>query len=213
MKVLIQLCFVLINSISFSALASREGMTQMPKINPKVTYTIESNEKGEDLQDQRGFGSQEPMVRMMNLMMVEGSGYEGMDMKGGMKVASDQQMDPAMPMQMKSQDIEKQPSAAASVAVYNYDLESVPAEVKRGINTLTISIKDAKTGKPVKGLKPKAQISMTSMDMGTDEARVIETAPGKYQLKANFSMQGPWAVKLSLPKEEKVFALDVKSSK
>jgi hypothetical protein len=60
--------------------AGKEGMSGMPLIQPKRTYTIPTREAGEELKAARGFGDQEPMVRMMNLMMVGGSGLEGMEM-------------------------------------------------------------------------------------------------------------------------------------
>ncbi len=66
--------------ITLMAANAEENMQNMPRIRPKKVYTIPSKEAGEKLLEQRGYGDQEPMVRMMNLMMVGGSGYEGMDM-------------------------------------------------------------------------------------------------------------------------------------
>lgn len=68
----------------FSALVAMSGaaesMKEMPKIEPKSSIVVKTKEEGEALQKARGFGAREPKVRMMNLMMVEGSGLEGMDM-------------------------------------------------------------------------------------------------------------------------------------
>lgn len=188
------------------AFAAEEGMTQMPKIKPKSSYNVQNNEKGEDLLDNRGFGENEPMVRMMNLMMVEGSGYEGMDMNdASMKSDAGHEMNHGHQMKMAANENQTAQAPAATSSQYQFEAVIAPNPAKVGANSVTISIRDAKSGEPKKGLKPKAQVYMTSMDMGTDEPRIRETSPGKYQLKATFSMKGPWAVKLVLPNEEKVF--------
>lgn len=186
--------------ISNESFAAEEGMTQMPKIKPKSIYSIQSNEKGEDLLDNRGFGDKEPMVRMMNLMMVESSGVEGMDMSDdSMKKPASHDMSHGD--QMKVADNKEMLAQAKEKSTTQYEFEAIvvspPAKV--GANSITISIRDKKTKKSIKGLKPKIQVSMTSMDMGTDEPRVREISLGKYQFKATFSMRGPWAVKLLLP--------------
>ena len=73
---------------------------------------------------------------------------------------------------------------------------------------------DAKTMKPAKGIQINTKVYMTSMDMGTEEPKVKEIKSGEYQVKASFSMQGPWAVKLIFPEnKEKVFDFNVKSTK
>ncbi len=188
-------------------LAGEEGMTTMPKIQPKDTYTIKSTEQGEDLQDQRGFGDKESEVRMMNLMMVEGSGYEGMDMASATgKVAAHSGHE------MKMAQTEKDTAKISAMQMSSYEFEVSPSSTKVGANVITVTIRDATAQVPISGLKPKAQVYMRSMDMGTDEPRVREVSPGKYQLKATFSMRGPWAVKLMLPKEEKILNFEVSSS-
>ncbi len=188
------------------ALALEEGMTQMPKIKPKTSYTVQTNEKGEDLLDSRGFGEKEPMVRMMNLMMVEGSGYEGMDMNdASMKSNAGHEMNHGHQMKMAANESPQAETPSAASSDFKFEATIAPSPAKVGANTVTITIRDSKSGESKKGLKPKAQVYMTSMDMGTDEPRVRESSPGKYQLKATFSMKGPWAVKLILPNEEKVF--------
>jgi hypothetical protein len=181
-------------SLPMNVFADPDGMKGMPTIKAEKTYSVKSMDEGEELQDARGFGDKEPATRMMNLMMVEGSGYEGMDMaamtKSGTKM---------------SDSSEKASKSSTPASNLNYDakLSSNPAKV--GANTLEITV-TGKDGKPVKGLKLKAMVSMTSMDMGTDEAKVRETAPGKYQAKVIFAMQGPWAVKISSgSQEEKIF--------
>lgn len=176
--------------------AAEEGMTQMPKIQSK-TSIVASDEKGEELLEGRGFGDKEPTVRMMNLMMVEGSGLEGMEMnhEPSMKTAAN--------------DKRPTPPSIPSSSNLQFEARVAPNPAKIGANVVTISIRESKSGAPKKGLKPKAEVYMTSMDMGTDEPRVRETSPGQYELKATFSMKGPWAVKLTLAGEEKIFNFDV----
>ncbi len=115
-------------------------------------------------------------------------------------------------MMMASNDNKPQDSAKTS-SQFEYQVSTSPSPPKMGANDITVSIHDMKTKQHKKGLKVKAQVYMMSMDMGTDEPRVREIAPGKYKLKATFAMQGPWAVKLMLPDEEKIFNFDVQSSK
>ena len=66
--------------IPASTWAAEEHMPQMPRIEPKKVFVVPSQDAGEALLEDRGFGEEEDQVRMMNLMMVEGSGFEGMDM-------------------------------------------------------------------------------------------------------------------------------------
>ena len=75
--------FLFLVAIPLSAHAGTEGMPGMPKIAPKKSYSVSSVDASEELQEQRGFGDKEPEVRMMNLMMVGGSGMEGMTMESG----------------------------------------------------------------------------------------------------------------------------------
>lgn len=184
--------------------SAEEGMKHMPQINAQKTYVIESNQKGEDILDGRGFGDKEPIVRMMNLMMVEGSGYEGMDMaNASTKANGNSEMKHAHQMN------ENEPKLQAKNTAYKFEAKVAPGPAKVGANTIVIVIRDLKTGEPTHGLKPTAQVYMTSMDMGTETPRVREVAPGEYQVKATFSMKGPWAIKLSLPSEESVINFDV----
>ena len=77
---LILILFLTTSLITTSTWSGEEGMPKMPIIQPKKTYVIPNQKTGDELLEQRGYGDQEPMVRMMNLMMVGGSEYEGMDM-------------------------------------------------------------------------------------------------------------------------------------
>jgi hypothetical protein len=178
------------------ARADREGMSEMPILKPKSSYTVPSKDAGEALLEQRGYGDKEPEVKMMNLMMVRGSGFEGMDMD-----------------QMKMADA-KSPAtnhSMGSITAGTNDAETIELTVpsaagKVGPNIYEFSVKD-KNGKALKGLKIKTQVYMLSMDMGTESPKVKETKPGVYQTKANFSMGGPWALKIITPSSEKVFEI------
>ena len=168
------------------AWSGEDQMINMPKIQPKKTYTVKDQQAGEDLLDNRGYGDQESSVRMMNLMMVEGSGMEGMDM-GEMKA-----------MKMAAKATSPTPSEGQT-AHYDFKTQIIPSTPQVGANTLEITLQNKATKKPATGMKLKVQVSMMSMDMGTEQPRVREVRPGVYQVKVNFSMKGPWAVKVSLP--------------
>lgn len=178
-------------AVGFPAMAGQEGMASMPVITPTRVFTVQ---EGQDLESQRGFGDQEPTVRMMNLMMVEGSGMEGMDMA-----------------------MNETHSAAASANTpsqtegnYDYEIKQ-PSKAKVGTNSVDVLITDKKSKKPAKGLHLKSEVYMTSMDMGTETPAVKEISGGLYRIKAPFSMKGPWAIKLIFQdgKEEKVLNFDV----
>jgi hypothetical protein len=95
---------------------------------------------------------------------------------------------------------------------YEISANSTSDAVNVGTNMIEISITDLKDKKPVIGLKLKAHVFMTSLDMGTEEPRVKETARGKYQVNVHFAMKGPWAVMLILPNgKEKILNFDVPS--
>ncbi|MBS1963232.1 MAG: FixH family protein [Bdellovibrionales bacterium] len=203
------LCFLLLSVASFGQAADAESMKDMPLIKAKKIYTVQSSDAGNDLQDNRGFGDKEPEVRMMNLMMVEGSGYEGMDMEE-MKMSDSKKSESGHKGHsmsgMHSGDMamagEKDAAAPNS---YQIELVQSSSVAKVGANVYEFEIKDAKTGKTIPGLKPTAQVYMTSMDMGTETPRVKELKPGRYQAKAVFSMQGPWAIKIVTAHGEKIF--------
>jgi hypothetical protein len=211
---------------SGAAFAAQDNMPQMPQIHSKATYTVKSVDQGETLQDARGFGDQAPMVRMMNLMMVGGSGYEGMAMNamapakapaGGQAMDGMQGMDmgqqpkastppkkanqpmAGMPDMAMSSGQSKASPATRTNAPYAYQLKVPAGSPHVGANLLVVTIQRVKDHQPAKGLKLKAQVYMTAMDMGTDEPRVKEVAPGQYQVKAIFAMQGAWAVKFLIP--------------
>jgi hypothetical protein len=167
---------------------------------------VESAEQGETLLEERGFGDQEPIVRMMNLMMVGGSGYEGMDMSKMPETAV------ALTGHDHMHAAPEVPSPAeGQTATYDVQTKINPEPPRMGANVLDIVVENKNTKKPVRGLKIKAKVYMTSMDMGIEEPKIREVSPGKYRTKVTFSMKGPWAVKLSLPEGgEKVLTFEAK---
>jgi hypothetical protein len=198
----------LIFIVGLNAHADQEGMPQMPILKAKQTYSVPSQAAGEELQDQRGYGDKAPEVRMMNLMMVEGSGFEGMDM-GDMKMGAvakqetKKEGDSMGGMNMST-------NTAAPVAPSSVQIELIkPADTKVGTNLIEFTVKD-KNGKSLNGQKIKSEVFMTSMDMGTENPKVKETRPGVYQLKVSFAMKGPWALKLITSAGEKTFNFEVK---
>lgn len=215
---LIFIFFLAANLLTTRGWTGEEGMPKMPLIQPKKTFIVPTQEAGEDLLEQRGYGDQEPMVRMMNLMMVGGSGYEGMDMAemtadtktpgSKLPLVSDHHghghtSSPPVPTPAEGQ-----------TATFDFDAKITPNPPRVGTNTLEIGIQRKNKAEPATGLKIAAKVFMTSMDMGTEEPKVREIAPGRYQVKVVFSMNGPWAVKLLLPEGgEKVLNFDVGSSK
>jgi hypothetical protein len=171
--------------------AGSEGMPSMPLIQPKKTFTVKD---GSELESQRGFGDQEPEVKMMNLMMVEGSGMEGMSMSamGDMK---NTKMDAGKPAQSDE-------AKRMNMGKYAVEIKAANEPARVGATLINITVKDRQNKQPVKGLKLKAKVYMTQMDMGTDAPLVSEVSKGQYQLKAPFAMKGQWAVKVELPDGE-----------
>ena len=75
---IVMLTFMIVSLGSLNkSQAGSEGMKDLPLIKAGKIHTVDGSE---DFESEKGFGDEEPMVKMMNLMMVEGSGYEGMSM-------------------------------------------------------------------------------------------------------------------------------------
>jgi hypothetical protein len=179
-----------------------EGMVSMPKIVEKKTRTVEANDAADS---EKGFGAEAPMVRMMNLMMVEGSGMEGMKMK----VASAGETAPASHTPRSDNA-----TTSTSQSEYLVEAKSSVSPPKAGLTVITVKVLDKLTKKSISGLKLKAQVYMTSMDMGTEQPAITDLGGGAYQLKAPFAMKGPWAIKVIFPnKKEQIFNFDVQAPK
>lgn len=159
----------------------------MPQLREKTSYNWHETM---DFETRSGFGKLEPMIRMMILMMVGGSGMEGMKMA---------------PMEMKFDEtnfmeggedpmkgMPDMPSGEKPLKV-----QAVIAKATVGDNNVTITI-TTPDGKPVEKAKLATLVAMTSMDMGTTKPPVRELGKGKYAFKANFSMAGPWRLTLTV---------------
>ena len=168
--------------LPLSAQAGTESMPGMPVLAPSRSYTVPTREAGEELQSKRGFGDKELEIRMMNLMMVGGSGVEGMDMSGGGK---------SIPP--------KASRSAESRGKFSLETKLASGPSAVGMNVLEFSVTELATGKPAAHLAIKVEVAMETMDMGTESPIVREISPGKYLVTVSFTMKGPWAVRLSLP--------------
>jgi len=172
----------------------------VPELQETGTYTATGDENWEK---QTGFGHNAGMVAMMNQMMVGGSGMEGMKM-------------PAMTMKFDEQNYAKPDAEDADTSMPGMKMDAAPesgaapaapapvkitattaSAPKSGDNPLLISVTDAQ-GKAVTGAAVTASVAMTSMDMGTTHPAVTEKGGGQYAATVNFSMVGPWRVKVKV---------------
>ncbi len=71
-----------------------------------------------------------------------------------------------------------------------------PAPPKKGLETITISVKDA-AGKPVKGAMVKISSTMPLMSMSGPTMTARETANGTYAAKANLNFATAWTFDIS----------------
>ena len=173
-----------------------------PQLKEKSSYVWTGKE---DWDTRTHFGKLEPMVRMMTLMMVGGSGMEGMKMAPMDMVFNAANFTEGGDDPMK--DMPGMNSSALKVAA------TLP---KPGVGDNDVSVNIlTPDGKPVIGAKITTSIAMTSMDMGTTHPAVKELGKGKYAVKANFSMGGPWRLTLivtapGLPPSSYVFDFEAK---
>lgn len=149
----------------------KEGMKDMPTLHPVRTFVVSGKEDWAAL---TGFGTKAEEVRMMNLMMIGGSGMEGMRMAMG---------------KMETPSVSNTPMQSG----YTVRASIEPNPPKVGENQLALSLFDS-DGKPLTGLKLQATVEMRNMDMGVAHPTITEDSPGHYVLKPTFSMLGPWRV-------------------
>ncbi|MBC7386915.1 MAG: FixH family protein [Cryobacterium sp.] len=197
-QILVFAILTAISSIQSARAGNFEGMKEMPLAVPSKTYTVPSKEAGESLVEARGFGDQEPSVRMMNLMMVEGSGFEGMDMAEGMA----SKKTPVAPHSHSG-------SLAKTLAKSTIEITKAPAPAKVGSNVFEFRMKPENAERASSKQSPVLQVSMTTMDMGTDRPEMVQISPGTYRAKVLFSMEGPWELKITTKQESKSFVVDV----
>ena len=97
---------------------------------------------------------------------------------------------------MKMDAAPKPGAAPASPAPVKITVATI-SPPKSGDNPLLISVTDAQ-GKAVTGAAITTSVAMTSMDMGTTHPAVTEKGGGQYAATINFSMAGPWRVKVKV---------------
>jgi hypothetical protein len=169
-----------------------EAMEAMPMIEPKRVYTVTGKEDFESLM---GYGRDEPMVGMMNLMMVEGSDMEGMEMEP-MQMAADTS-DPLAPENigkyMKKPDGKTAPKPTPTEA-FSIKAEVQPNPPVVGENKILFSVAVPGSGQRILDAKLTARVEMTSMDMGSESPHVKSLPDGRYEVAVRFTMAGPWRV-------------------
>lgn len=157
------------------------SVASLPQLKEESSYTWS---EAMDADTRTGFGKLAPMVRMMILMMVGGSGMEGMQMA---------------PMEMKfdsSNFVENGAEPSESNAgAFKVDASAPKPSVGHNVITLTITTPD---GKPVDKVKVTASVGMTNMDMGTTHLAVASRGKGRYSVNAVFSMAGPWRLTVTV---------------
>ncbi|MBS1701392.1 MAG: FixH family protein [Armatimonadetes bacterium] len=157
--------------------------TSMPQLKEKSSYVWTGNEEWET---RTGFGKLEPMVKMMILMMVGGSGMEGMKMLPMDMVFNAENFTEGGDAPMKDMPMANSQTLKVEAKIGNVGV---------GDNNVAITV-TTPDGKPVTGAKVTTAVAMTNMDMGTTHPAVKELGKGKYAMKANFSMNGPWRLTL-----------------
>lgn len=172
-----------------------QSMRQMPRLQPKRVLTVTGREDWDAL---RGFGKDAPMVEMMTLMMVGGSGMEHMKMAPMERVATagkrhadagtEEPPSPRVPAGVRAPSLPNSVSVVATVS---------PNPPVVGDSTLRLTLTNAR-GKPLAGAKLAASLAMTSMNMGTTRPALKEGPPGQYTTTLPFSMAGPWRVTLTV---------------
>lgn len=151
-----------------------EGMRAMKVLQPLKTQTVTQDM---DLESTRGFGDSEGEARMMSLMMVEGSGYEGMDMSSVAQGAD--HASHSIQVAMNEPDKKK---AASSLS---YEFSPNPPVARKTV-TLKLTFRDLPK-------EPHLKYEMETMDMGVDEAKVKKES-GAFAASLKFSMSGPWKI-------------------
>ena len=152
----------------------------MPELQEKGSYVASGDEKW-DLRT--GFGKNYQMVAMMFLMMVEGSGMEGMKM-----AAMNMDFGPAN-FTDDGPEVTPAPMSQSNMKL----VAKLVGPSKVGENDIQLSLADA-NGNAIVGAKIQSSVAMTSMDMGTSHPAVKEVGKGIYTVRAAFAMAGPWRI-------------------
>jgi hypothetical protein len=179
---------------------SGESMSQIPMAQEKKVYTVTGKENFDEIE---GYGQNDSMAGMMNLMMIEGSGMQEMKMTPMKEDATDSLAlggtveDPGNEMTINHSDHGAKTDAISALT----HVTVTPNPPIVGDNKIEFLMTD-KNGKVINGMKLKTLISMVKMDMGASSPQVKDEGEGHYSVKANFSMAGQWIVKIIGSKNE-----------
>lgn len=166
------------------AMAMGQSAPSVPQLKERTAYAWTADA---DYATRTGFGKLEPMVRMMMLMMVTGSGMEGMKMPPMDMVFGDSNF---------TEDAAKEAPPTSFKPSDDLKVEARLDQARVGDNTITITLTKPGGG-PVTGAKVEASVSMSGMDMGVTHPAVKEIG-GKYVVKAKFGMAGAWRLSLTI---------------
>lgn len=142
---------VLLLFFCLNSFAAENHMPTMPKLKPHKIFEVKDQNISDQIMKDRGFGDAEEEVRMMNLMMVEGSGLEGMDMS------------------LNTQNAHHAPTRGNGFIVIREEMNP-----KVGVNEVIFLMKDP-NGKPVIGEKIQAEIYMNSSMDGNGKGSSART--------------------------------------
>jgi copper transport protein len=67
-----------------------------------------------------------------------------------------------------------------------------------GLNTFTLHVEDAHSGKAAPGLQARLTTTMLDMNMGTDVVDLQQNGPGQYSAQGTLSMAGRWDIHILL---------------
>lgn len=81
----------------------------------------------------------------------------------------------------------------AQLASWKIQLQAAEPVVPDQPTAFTATVKDS-AGQAVADAQVELSLTMKTMDMGENRARLTQTAPGVYAGKATFTMAGPWQV-------------------
>ncbi len=87
--------------------------------------------------------------------------------------------------------------ASAKPVPWNMSLQTQPETLHMNKEAnFRVTMTD-KQGRPVKGAQVEGALVMSTMDMGKNEFKFAEQAPGVYQGTARMDMAGPWELVVS----------------
>ena len=67
-----------------------------------------------------------------------------------------------------------------------------------GLNTFTVSVADASSGKAATNVQVRLSTTMLDMDMGTDIVSLQSNGQGRYSAQGSLSMSGHWEIRIQV---------------